>query len=193
MTIAFTEKGATMTHEKDNTADSDLVGKARQELPGWEREIAFAQLLKDYVYVTAEGPVCANRFIYEGIGLPRSGHCGDCQTPTGLLHVPGCEVERCPNCNNQVISCSCERVVTWHKLLSPDKNVKMGPETVNPVVSYAHGLCQLERFHILLDDNCYWAIMEDPGQSRRPKNYVLTFAITPEILRALRALPQLED
>ena len=37
--------------------------------------------------------------------------CGDCLAPTGGLHHPGCDLESCPRCREQLISCSCgERV-----------------------------------------------------------------------------------
>src|SRR5215211_6963077 len=39
-------------------------------------------------------------------GNPKN--CHDCGTPPGGLHHPGCDVERCPFCGWQVISCDCE-------------------------------------------------------------------------------------
>jgi len=36
------------------------------------------------------------------------GPCGDCGATQGKLHDPGCDVERCPNCSGQAISCSCD-------------------------------------------------------------------------------------
>ena len=33
--------------------------------------------------------------------------CGDCNTPPQGLHHPGCDMERCPECRGQAISCSC--------------------------------------------------------------------------------------
>lgn len=35
-------------------------------------------------------------------------HCGDCGALYGHYHHPGCDIERCPMCGGQLISCSCD-------------------------------------------------------------------------------------
>lgn len=34
--------------------------------------------------------------------------CHDCGAPYGTYHHPGCDMERCPRCGHQLISCDCE-------------------------------------------------------------------------------------
>jgi hypothetical protein len=33
--------------------------------------------------------------------------CGDCATPPGGVHHHGCDIEECPACGRQAISCDC--------------------------------------------------------------------------------------
>ena len=38
-------------------------------------------------------------------------NCGDCGAKPGQLHIPGCDMEECPICGKQIITCPhCEEV-----------------------------------------------------------------------------------
>ncbi len=40
--------------------------------------------------------------------VPYQGNqCVDCNVTNGGKHHPGCDMERCPKCNGQLISCGC--------------------------------------------------------------------------------------
>lgn len=82
-----------------------------------------------------------------------TAHCGDCGVVEGQYHVPGCDLERCPFCSGQLISCECiyERL----GLFEPDK---YGPETANlPPEIYEGGPStdHLRRWEQILGPNRY--------------------------------------
>ena len=65
----------------------------------WPQKIRTAQKLTHYTIAGQSYP----RIPYDKTGQP----CHDCRITAGKLHVPGCDMERCPACGRQAISCGC--------------------------------------------------------------------------------------
>lgn len=40
-------------------------------------------------------------------GKPADTRCGDCNAMIGHYHHPGCDMEICPVCKGQLLSCGC--------------------------------------------------------------------------------------
>ena len=59
------------------------------------------------VYVRIGGPKSIYTRSREHFDEP-DGRCGDCNAKHGELHHMGCDVERCPKCDGQLISCDCK-------------------------------------------------------------------------------------
>jgi len=56
-----------------------------------------------------------------------SGRCGDCGIKHGGIHHYGCDVERCPKCGYQLITCRC-----WGKFLYLVKVLPEGKKAKKP-------------------------------------------------------------
>jgi hypothetical protein len=73
----------------------------------WNRKIKASQLIPSY----GIGGESFTRVKYgeESSDWGADGHaCGDCAVEKGQFHVPNCDVEECPKCGGQAISCDCE-------------------------------------------------------------------------------------
>jgi hypothetical protein len=84
-----------------------VVYNGVQMIKGWPEKIEAAQIERT---VRVDGRVCArirygDEKNFQGV---QDAGCRDCGVVKGQLHVPMCDVERCPGCGDQLITCSCD-------------------------------------------------------------------------------------
>lgn len=75
-------------------------------------------------------PGCVMRFVHfsDGVVLPRElknyqtsmHYCHDCGALIGRQHHPNCDMERCPRCEGQLLSCRCPQVAGYSVDGTPD-------------------------------------------------------------------------
>jgi hypothetical protein len=107
--------------------------------------------------ITSEGVFQPIPFGKERIRSWRAARCGDCGVPPGALHHRGCDLEECPACRGQLISCGCigddpglgegtELHLELHCTDSQTRKLVQFLSTENPLVAHT-----VSRF---LDDLC---------------------------------------
>lgn len=54
--------------------------------------------------------------------------CGDCGTPPGGVHHHGCDMEECPRCGDQAISCGCPDLLDFPPVDWPQLEQRSVPQ-----------------------------------------------------------------
>ena len=75
-------------------------------IEGWPEKIQAAQLIMSYTLNGKSVPRVrygSEQDDWHAERLP----CHDCRVLMGEFHVPSCDVEECPVCGGQLISCDC--------------------------------------------------------------------------------------
>ena len=70
----------------------------------------------------------------------KSANCGDCGAPRGGFHHRGCDLERCPRCSGQLISCGCDETD-----LRPE-DLEIGPDEEADYLDYLKNYARRENF-----------------------------------------------
>lgn len=75
-------------------------------IKGWPKEIIRAQSVREY---SIDGQQYHRVAYGKEVGCSHDGPCHDCAVNLGQLHAPGCDVEQCPKCSGQALSCPCDK------------------------------------------------------------------------------------
>lgn len=83
-----------------------VVYRGQKMIEGWPEKIQAAQ--KELAYDIKGKPYPRVRYGSEPEDWGAEAQpCHDCRVIKGELHVPGCDVECCPACGGQAITCEC--------------------------------------------------------------------------------------
>lgn len=77
-------------------------------MAGWHEAMEEAQALVALQINGADYPRIGHGLQEREHGMEPPHGCHDCHVKTGQLHIPGCDMEKCPRCGGQIITCDCD-------------------------------------------------------------------------------------
>ncbi len=83
-----------------------VIYRGSRMIEGWPGRIVQAQTVT-YMILGDRRPDRV-RYGKETNGWTAEHPCHDCRVIDGEYHVPGCDVEQCPECGGQLIGCDCD-------------------------------------------------------------------------------------
>jgi hypothetical protein len=88
-------------------ASNGIIYRGVSVIEGWPEKIVAAQTFSTCRPNGVEMPRVRYGDEKEDWGAD-ARPCHDCAVIKGEIHVPGCDVERCPNCGGQFGGCNCD-------------------------------------------------------------------------------------